>query len=429
MTQNPTGLLAEGMADLALVLVVSAALTPLLQRLRQPRVIAEIIAGLALGPSLLGLLPGHLTDRFFPAAARPDLSAVAQVAILLFMFLVGWEIEPAEMLRNRNAVLGVCLASVTLPFAAGVLLALGLYRDHAVVGGHHVGRAAFVLFIGTAMATTAFPVLARIIREHRLESTRVGAVALASAAVGDVIAWCLLALVSAVATSSGSGRLLRVVAFSILYGLVLAAVVRPLLRLLISRHSSGDHVSLHLLPLVASGALLSGYVVYVIGLDPIFGAFAFGLAMPRNAGPALRERIRVPMEQMTSLLLPAFFVVTGLSVDIASLSGSGTLELLAVCAVACLGKIAGAGVAARASGMSWADSRAVGLLMNTRGLTELIILNVGRTLGVLDTRMFTMLTVMAVLTTAMAGPFVPRLPEARTSESGDSRGALVAAHD
>jgi Kef-type K+ transport system membrane component KefB len=204
-----------------------------------------------------------------------------------------------------------------------------------------------------------------------------------------------------------------VVGYSALYVVVLALVVRPLINLLITRATRNGDVSPLLLGVFAGGAFIAGYVTNQIGLDAIFGAFSFGLIMPRDAGHPLEARVRVPMEHITTLLLPVFFVTTGLAVDVTELGGSGVLELLSVCAVASLGKLIGATGAARASGLTWRDSRSVGFLMNTRGLTELIILNAGVTIGVLDGRMFTMMVVMALVTTAMAGPFVPRLPFAR----------------
>ncbi|HZB32661.1 MAG TPA: cation:proton antiporter [Streptosporangiaceae bacterium] len=425
MAQSSSAVLAQTVAAVAVVLVVGAALTPLIRRLRQPRVIAEIVAGIALGPSLLGLLPGDLTTRLFPAAVRPELSAISQVGILLFMFLVGWEMDPGHARTRRGAVLSISLASIALPFGTGIVLATWLYHDHAVVDGHHISKAAFLLFVGTAMAITAFPVLARIIVEHRLQMTPVGVISLAAAAVGDVVAWCMLAVVSVVAVSSGPSPLLRVLGYSALYALVLWVVVRPLLRFLIRRSSRDGDVSPRLLVFIVAGVFLSAYTTHQIGLDAIFGAFAFGLIMPRDSRKALASRVRIPMEHITDLLLPIFFISVGLSVDITGLGGSGIPELLAIIGVACLGKLVGVVIAARATGMSWSDSSTVGLLMNTRGLTELIILNVGVSMGVLDNRMFTMMVVMALITTAMAGPFIPRRPYARPDGAFISKDAAL----
>jgi Kef-type K+ transport system membrane component KefB len=413
-------LLAQAMADVAAVLVASAVLSPLLRRLGQPRVIAEIAAGIALGPSLLGLLPGHLTVRLFPLAARPDLSAIAQVGILLFMFLIGWEMNPADIREKGAAVLGISLASIALPFVTGGLLATWLFHDHAVVNGHHISRTAFVLFVGTAMAITAFPVLARIILEHRLQLTLPGRLSLASAALGDVLAWCMLAAVAAVAVSAGPGSMVRIMGWSVLYALVLGFVVRPLLRALLARMTRTVDAPLQTLAVMVAGVFVAGYVTNLIGLDAIFGAFSFGLVMPRDSAKTLRSAVRIPMENITALLLPVFFVTTGLSVNVTTLGGSGVLELLAIVVVASVGKLVGAGGAARLSGLSWQESRTVGFLMNTRGLTELIILNAGVSMGVLDSRMFTMMVLMALITTAMAGLFVPRLSYAHTHQVGSA---------
>lgn len=410
---NSAQLLAVTVADVAAVLIMGAILIPPLRRLRQPQVIAEIIAGIVLGPSVLGLLPGHLTTRLFPLAARPDLSAIAEVGILLFMFLVGWEMDVGHIRQRGGTVLGISLSSIALPFGTGVALAYWLYRDHAVVGHHHVGRPAFVLFVGTAMAITAFPVLARIILDHRMQMTQPGMLSLASAAVGDVLAWCMLAGVSVIAVSSGQAQLWRLLGFTALYVAVMWLVIRPALAYLIRRTSPDDLPSPQLPAVIVAGVFIAGYLTNEIGLDAIFGAFSFGLIMPRSSAKLLESRIKVPLEHVTALLMPIFFVTTGLTVDVTELGSSGILELLAIVAVACLGKLGGATAAARLSGLNWTDSATVGVLMNTRGLTELIILNVGVTMGVLDTRMFTMMVLMALVTTAMAGPILPRRTYAR----------------
>jgi Kef-type K+ transport system membrane component KefB len=424
VAQNSALLLAETVADVAAVLVVGAILIPPLRRLRQPQVIAEIIAGIVLGPSLLGLFPGHLTTRFFPLAVRPGLSAIAQVGILLFMFLVGWEMDAGQIRSRGTAVFGISLSSIALPFGTGIALATWLYHDHATVNHHHVSELPFVLFVGTAMAITAFPVLARIILEHRLQMTPVGTLALASAAVGDVLAWCMLALVSMVAVAGGTGHLWSVLGYSALYAVVLGVVVRPLLRILIDRMTKRDNVSPQLMAIIAAGVFTAGYVTNQIGLDAIFGAFSFGMIMPRDSRKRLEAPVRIPMEHVTALLMPIFFISTGLTVDVTKLGSSGLLELVGIIGVACLGKLTGATGAARLTGMSWSDSVTMGLLMNTRGLTELIILNAGVSMGVLDTRMFTMMVLMALVTTGMAGPLVPRRAYAR-SEQFATDGALL----
>ncbi|ELS56304.1 cation:proton antiporter [Streptomyces viridochromogenes] len=394
------------LADLALVLALGSLLKPLLRRLRQPPVIAEIVAGLALGPSLLGLLPGNPTEVLFPAPVRESLSAIAQVGILLFMFLIGWEMNMGQLRRQRGEVLAVSLSAIAVPFLAGMALATYLYAHHDTVGGHRVDSLGFKLFVGAAMAITAFPVLARIVRDCGLRKSRVGTVALAGAAVGDLIAWCLLIVVSVVAVSAGPERLVRVALLGAVLAAVLVLLVRPLLRRLL-RPRAGRLPEL-VLPVLAAGALATAYCAAVIGLDGIFGAFAFGLVMPRDLEPAVSERISSPFEQITALLMPVFFVTTGLSVDITRLGGSGLLELAAILVVACLSKMLAAYGTGRLIGLGHRDAGLLGFLMNTRGLTELVILNAGMSLGVLDVPMFTMMVIMALVTTGMAGFVLPR---------------------
>ncbi len=406
-------MLAETVAGVSVILVAGSVLVPLLRRLRQPPVIAEILAGIALGPSLLGLLPGDLPALLFPPEARAGLSAVSQIGILLFMFLIGWEIDLRQIRSHKNAVLGISLSAIAVPFGTGVALAVWLYGNHDTVAGHPVGQTPFVLFVGTAMAITAFPVLARIILEHRLQHTRVGTLALASAAVGDALAWCMLAFVSVIAVAGDSGHVWTVLGGTLVYAVVLVAVVRPLLHRLVRAMTRGDVVSPRLLPLIAAGALGCAFVTHRIGLDAIFGAFTFGLVMPRGSVKLLKSAVSVPFEHVTTLLMPIFFITTGLAVDVTRLGGAGALELVAIVSVACFGKLAGATGAARVAGLTWKDSSVIGVLMNTRGLTELIILNAGVSMGVLDDRMFTMMVLMALVTTALAGPLVPRKSYAR----------------
>ena len=414
---TPAMAVALALAGAALVMIVAAVLSVLGRRLRQPAVIAEIAAGICLGPSLLGLFPGHLPARLFPADVRPLLSSMAEVGIVVFMFGVGWELD-VSVIRGRRSMIGtVALAAMALPFACGVGLATWLYSGHQTVAGHHVSHTAFVLFVGVAMSITAFPVLARIIIEHRLGGTEVGVVALASAAAGDLLAWGMLALVTAVAAAKGSSGVTRVLVYSAVYLLVMFLLVRPVLARVVAWLGSDKRDAAMPLTLMGAGVFLSAYLTQWIGLDAIFGAFVFGVAMPRGATGLLRTRVQEPMEHVKILLMPIFFIITGLSIDVSALGGSGLLELAAIIVVACLCKLLGAGLPARAFGMSWRDSGILGLLMNTRGLTELIILNVGLTLGVLDTRMFTMMVLMALVTTGMAGPLVPRLPDLRAEDA------------
>lgn len=399
--------MAAALAGVAFILIVGAMLGTLGRRLGQPAVIGEIAAGIVLGPSLLGLLPGHLTQRLFPAAGRPLLSVIAQTGLLLFIFMIGWEFEKSLLRNRRAAAASISVASVVLAFSSGVGLALLLYRHHSTVDGKQIPTAAFALFLGAAMSITAFPVLARILTDRGLMNTKVGALALASATIDDVIAWCLLALVSAIVTARGGGDLLQIVALSMIYLAGMFLVVRPLLAVLVRRLTRG-RVSRYLLAMLAAGVFLSAYLTTWIGIHAIFGAFLFGFVMPREPADVLQVHLRRPLDTVSLVLLPVFFIITGLGVDVGGLSGHNYLELAAIIVVACAGKLIGAAVPARAFGLPWRDVGTLGLLMNTRGLTELIILNAGVSLGVLDTSMFTMMVIMALATTALAGPLLPR---------------------
>jgi len=251
-------------------------------------------------------------------------------------------------------------------------------------------------------------VLARILSDHKLTGTRVGTLALASAAVDDVLAWCMLAYVSALVTSGGDPGDLTIIAVrSLIYAVLMFVVVRPLLNTIVWRFAAAERWRA-LLVVLSAGALLSAWATTWIGIHAIFGAFLFGVITPREPSYLLVEHIRKPLEQMGLILLPVFFIVTGLGVDIAGLTGTQYFELALILLVACAGKLLGAIIPARIAGLPWRESGTLGLLMNTRGLTELIILNAAVSLGVLDGQMFTMMVIMALFTTALAGPLLPR---------------------
>ncbi|MFC0041610.1 cation:proton antiporter [Actinomadura rayongensis] len=404
--------IAVMLAGIALVLLAGLVFGRIAKAVRQPAVVGELVAGIALGPSLLGALPGDPARRIFPDDVRPLLSAVAQVGLVLFMFAVGWEFEKRLIRGNVGAALGVSVSSAVLAFGLGVGAAAVLYARHDTVAGKHVGFLPFALFLGIALSVTAFPVLARMLTESSLADTRIGAVALAGAAIDDVLAWFLLAYVSALVSADGSGaELARIAVLFALYLAVMAVVVRPLLNRVVWRWAATERWPA-LLTLLCAGVFLSSWLTTWIGVHAIFGAFLFGFVMPREPARVLAEHVRRPLDDVILLLLPVFFIVTGLNVDVGALDGPGLLELALVLVCACAGKIGGALVPARLAGLGWRDATTLGLLMNTRGLTELIILNAARSLGVLDGRMFTVLVLMAVLTTALTGPFLPRRGDA-----------------
>lgn len=394
---------------LACILLTGSLLGTVSRRFKQPVVVGEVVAGIVLGPSVLGLLPGHLPDRLFPTDVRPLLSSVSEIGLALFMFMVGWEFEK-RLLKPHGALAGaVSASSIAVTFALGVGLSYFLYPRHETVAGHHVTFSEFAAFMGAAMSVTAFPVLARILTDNRLTHTRTGTLALASAAADDLLAWCMLAYVSAMVASRGKGDFLQVLGLSAGYILVMFLVVRPLLNRAV-RGLTGRGQTGALLALLSSGAFVSSWATTLIGIHAIFGGFMFGLIMPRDTSKPILE-VRKALEDISAVLLPVFFIVTGLGVDIGGLTVANVVELVAIVAVACVGKIAGTMTPARLLRLPWRESWALGLLMNTRGLTELVILNTGVQLGVLDTRMFTMMVIMALFTTALAGPFLPSAEE------------------
>ncbi|MCW2665333.1 MAG: Kef-type transport system, rane component KefB [Frankiales bacterium] len=391
---------------LSLALVVAAAQVggAVFRLLRQPPVVGELLAGIALGPSAIGLAWPELSALVAPPASRPALQAVAQLGLVVFMLLVGLEVDLRAVTSRARLVTAVSCSSFALPFALGAGLALLLHAGHGVTEAGPVGRAAFVLVLGTAFAVTAFPVLARILHDRGLTGTPVGSTALACAAVTDVAAWLVLAVaVSLVSTSA------RPPAVVLLGAVAYTGAVLLLLRPALARlHTRGllDRVERRaLLAVLVTAALLGAWATESLGLHAVFGPFVVGLAVPRHA-PTLELVHRRLGDVCTAVLLPAFFVVAGLGVDLTTLDGGGLLLLAAVVCLAIVGKVVGAAVPARWCGLSRTEALQLGALMNTRGLTELVVLSVGASTGVLDAQLYTVLVATAVLTTAATGPLL-----------------------
>jgi Kef-type K+ transport system membrane component KefB len=393
--------------DIAIVVVAARLVGRLFKRFGQPAVIGEIVAGIALGPTLLGALPGQLDQVLFPADVRPYLSVIAQLGLALFMFIVGLEVD-LSLIRGRQRIAGaVAAGSIVLPFALGAGVALILYPLHSQAQGETINPLAFVLFLGVAMSITALPVLARILTERGMQRTPIGVLALACAAIDDVLGWSLLAIVVAVAAGGSVGGALVIMGWTVLFVLVMFFAVRPLLAKLVAWHARAGRLTPDILAVVLAGLFLSAWVTDLIGVHAIFGAFLFGAIMPRRDAAALSREILERLEQVSLLLLlPVFFVVAGLQVDIGAIGLSGIWQLALILVAAIAGKFLGAALAARSQGMSQRESGALGLLMNTRGLTEIVILQVGVQLGVLDPTMFTLMVIMALVTTGMTGPLL-----------------------
>ncbi len=380
--------------DLAVIVALAWVLGALARRLGQPAVIGEILGGILLGPTLFG---GAITTNLFPAGVRPPLATLANVGVCVFMFLVGLELDRNLLRGQARIATTVSLSAVVLPFALGAVLALYLVDIHPT--GH---RLAFVLFLGTAMSVTAFPVLARILTDRGLLHTPIGGLALACAAVGDVLAWSMLAVVVALAGAGhDSWRILLVLP----YVAAMLWVVRPLLARLAVRYPlTGRLAGAGALFAMVVGLLLSAGATDRMGLHAIFGAFLFGFIMPREGAGSLRERaLRWLGRACSVLLLPVFFMVAGLKVDLSSVDGTDLGELGLILLVAVGGKFVGAFLGTRANGAGLRHSAVLAVLLNARGLTELIVLTVGLQLGVLDPRLFSLMVVMALVTTTMTG--------------------------
>jgi Kef-type K+ transport system membrane component KefB/nucleotide-binding universal stress UspA family protein len=371
--------------------------------IKQPLVIGEIVAGIMLGPSLFGLLAPDLAGALFPTEAIPFLNVLSQVGLIFFMFLIGLELDPKYLSGQLEIAILTSHVSILVPFSLGSLLSLILYP---LVSNGSVSFTAFALFLGAAMSITAFPVLARIITENNLQGTRLGTLALTCAAVDDVTAWCLLALAIAVTRTNSMAGAIPTIVYSLLYIGFMLTAGRWFLQRLSSHYDRAGRLSQFVLAGIYVAVVVSALITEVIGIHLIFGAFLLGAAMPKNPG-LVREIAQKTEDFVLIFLLPIFFAYSGLRTEIGLLN-SPDLWLLcaAVVAVAIIGKYVGTYVAARVSGVENREASALGWLMNTRGLTELIVLNIGLSLGVISPLLFTMLVIMALVTTFMTSPLL-----------------------
>jgi len=416
-------MLALLLAQIAAILLASRGLGLITRRLGQPLVIAEMLAGIALGPSLLGLVWPSAYGTLFPASSMPVLKMLSQLGLVLFMFLVGLELDTVLLRERRRASVLISNVGIALPFALGLGSAWLIHDSHAPAG---VSFLPFGLFMGTAMSVTAFPVLARILTERGLTQSRVGAIALACAAVDDVTAWCLLAFVVAVARSNALSEAILTTGLAAAFSLFMLLAARPLLRRLGAAVVERGGLTSNRLVVVLVLLLVSSGVTELIGIHALFGAFVFGAVMPREGG--LAEELASKLESTAVLLLlPLFFAYSGLRTQLALVSGgSEWLLTLGLIAVATLGKFGGGTLTARITGFNWREASAIGVLMNTRGLMELIVLNVGMDLGVITPKVFTMLVIMALVTTFATTPILKWIyaPLAAVAAPGSDRACL-----
>jgi Kef-type K+ transport system membrane component KefB/nucleotide-binding universal stress UspA family protein len=392
---------------LILQLVVIIGLSRLIGRgarwLGQPMVIAEVLAGILLGPSMLGWLAPGVMGALFPDDAMPVLRMLSQLGPILFMFLIGLELDPRVLRGQGRASLFISHTSILVPFALGALAALVL---HPRLSDPSVPFLSFVLFMGAAMSVTAFAVLARILSEHGLLRSKVGMLALTCAAVDDVTAWCLLAFVVSLVRASDLLHAGYTTLFALLYIGFMLVVVRPFLARLGARVANKEGLTQNVVAATLMMLLASAWATERIGIHALFGAFLFGLIIPKQGGlaDALAEKLE---DVVVVMILPVFFAYSGLRTQVGLLEGATDWALCGlILLVACVGKFGGTTLAARLTGMRWREAGALGILLNTRGLIELIVLNVGLDLGVISPKLFTMMVIMALVTALMTSPLL-----------------------
>ncbi|HXC70443.1 MAG TPA: cation:proton antiporter [Pyrinomonadaceae bacterium] len=390
------------LTQIIVILAMAGLFRRLFRRLGQPPVMGEMVAGIVMGPSVLGLIYPQAVAFLFPASSMETLRQLSQIGVVLFMFIVGMELNVRQVREKGSAAVMISHASIILPFLLGTALSLFLYRDLAPAG---TSFNAFALFIGVAMSITAFPVLARILEDRGLTQTQLGSIAITCAAVDDVTAWCILALVIALVKQTG----IEVSAITIVLTLIFAGLMIFLVRPQLGRVVKDPDSQLHrrrLIPVILAFVFVCALITETIGIHALFGAFVAGVVMPPST--EFRIFLKDKLEAFGSYaLLPLFFAFTGLRTQIGLLN---EWQDWAVCAVIILvaiaGKLGGSMLMGRWTGMNWSDSFSIGVLMNTRGLVELVVLNIGYDLGILSGRIFAMMVLMALVTTFMTGPLL-----------------------
>jgi Kef-type K+ transport system membrane component KefB len=381
---------------LPVILAVCYAAGALFRRMGQPAVIGEIFAGVVLGPSLLGLIWPGAVQWLFPSSVIGTINTLSQLGLIFFMYLVGSEINLDTLRRRGFTAATVSQVSIALPMLSGLGLAFALYPSY----GGNVGFLGFALFIAVSMSITAFPVLARILTDRGIAKTSLGALALTCAAIDDIVAWCLLTVVVAIHQGGSADGVLLTIALTLVFVAAMVLLVRPLLAKWLGRMPEAA-----VLPVLLGGIMLSALATNEIGIHPIFGAFLFGVIAPRGVGMITRAEGKLKSVTVT-LLLPLFFAYIGLRTEFGLLGADAALwawtALIVV--VAMFGKWVGSTTAARLTGVGWRESLSLGALMNCRGLTELVVLNVGLQLKVITPTVFAMLVIMTLVSTVITAP-------------------------
>jgi len=398
---NVTHPLAILLAQIVTIILVARFFGLICKKIGQPSVVGEIIAGIILGPSFFGNYLKECSDVLFPDSSLDNLKFLSQIGLIFFMFVVGMELD-LKVLRNKakEAVI-ISHASIIIPFTLGLVLAYSIYTNFAPKG---IEFLSFGLFLGIAMSITAFPVLARIVQERGLQKTRIGAMVITCAAADDITAWCLLAGVIAIVKAGSVTSSLYIIVLSLVYVITMIKLVRPFLRRIGNLYDTAEKITKPVVAIFFLTLLISSYLTEIIGIHALFGAFVAGVIMPDNM--KFRKMFIEKIEDVALVvLLPLFFVFTGLRTEIGLLNSP---ELWKVCGliilVAVVGKFVGSALAAKFVGQNWRDSLTIGALMNTRGLMELVVLNIGYDLGVLTKEVFAMMVIMALATTFMTGP-------------------------
>jgi Kef-type K+ transport system membrane component KefB len=386
-----------------IVMVLARLVGSLMPRIRQPRVMGEVIAGILLGPTVFGLVDPQLQAKIFAPDITPYINVTANLGLVFYMFLVGMELD-LGLLRGRIRTTAVISnTAVALPFMLGLVAAVPLYT---VLAPGSAKFLAFALFVGVSMSITAFPVLARIISERRMLKRPLGAIVIGSAAIDDLTCWFIIALATAVASSGSSLGVLRTIGLAAVFVLGMALIVRPILARAAVAFEEAGRVPGAWIAAIFAGVIITATLTDKIGIAVLFGGFMMGLVMPRNAG--MTEDVTRRVEDYVQIvLLPLYFVYTGLRTNVLLLGGGNLIWItVGLCALAIIGKFGGSIIASRLLKLSWRESAAVGILMNTRGLTELVALNLALTLGVISSALFAALVVMALVTTFVTGPLL-----------------------
>ena len=398
--QHPLAIL---LAQIITIIIVARFFGWIFKKIGQPSVIGEIIAGIFLGPSLVGMYFPEFSSALFPVESLGNLQFLSQIGLILFMFIIGMELDLKVLKNKANEAVVISHASIVFPFTLGIILAYYVYHKFAPEG---VEFLSFSLFMGIAMSITAFPVLARIVQERGIHKTRLGTIVITCAAADDITAWCLLAAVIAIVKAGSFVSSLYIIGLAALYVAAMLYLVKPFLKRIGDLYSNNDNLSKPVAAIFFLMLIMSSYATEIIGIHALFGAFMAGAIMPditkfRNVFIEKVEDVSV------ILLLPLFFVFTGLRTEIGLINDPYLWKITGcIILVAVVGKFVGSALAAKFVGQSWKDSLTIGALMNTRGLMELVVLNIGYDLGVLTSEVFTMMVIMALITTFMTGPAI-----------------------